>query len=535
MKAFSTSQFTKDWSAKNQATLVEDTIPPMGSAVATKVDLSKGTAFILGLVAVGCIWLPLQNLTNSSLWSDELATVYIAGADLPLSTAYATRMLPDINPPLYYLVQHFWLQLFSDFTLGSRMLSSLCAITAVVLLATIGGKSLSWPARAFLAAAPVTTFTFIYFATEARAYSLAVLIGVGQVILFQRILGRIRDQIPQDGRQLLTLGLLSFLSGLTHYYGLLYSSSLVGTLCLYALFSRDWQAFWRLAAGGLVFSGANVVYTLMALAHTNFRSDASWIPGDLSYMVQSIREFIWLGAGGHYGAVILMVVVTPIALLTLFGRNTDLRRKMIANALPHLVTVASMICLSLAVSILVAPSTTYRYLLICIPSIWLGMAQVLDVLIRHGHALTRKVTLAAMVLMVICGVPFAALTGGANREDWRASAKFVSEIAACRNSQIPVYSDAGSSSVPLFSLYLNPADNQTPVHISQFKSTGPCPIMLWAVHGLEDKPVETAEAAGGRVVRFEHSRAWDCWLRSCKLMNRDKDLGAVVILKPDMQ
>src|SRR5689334_23107427 len=107
----------------------------------------KAVSAILVIVAVACLAVPVRHLTDASLWMDEIATVQIAAPHLSIAAAYRSEMITDVNPPLYYLLQHFWLKLFDDQAWGGRLLSAVLLMAAVLVGARLAWRTLHWPAR----------------------------------------------------------------------------------------------------------------------------------------------------------------------------------------------------------------------------------------------------------------------------------------------------------------------------------------------------------------------------------------------------
>ena len=125
-------------------------------------------AGLLGLVV-------LRFIAHSHLWLDEALSVNIAR--LPL------RQLPealrhDGAPPLYYVLLHFWMQLFGSGTIAVRALSGLFSVAALPLMWIVGVRTLgrvgASAAVVLLASSPFA----VRYATETRMYSLVVVLGL---------------------------------------------------------------------------------------------------------------------------------------------------------------------------------------------------------------------------------------------------------------------------------------------------------------------------------------------------------------------
>src|SRR5687768_8814674 len=162
------------------------------------------------LVAVIVAGVALRLHSGSALWLDEALTVNIARTPL--------RDLPDAlrhdgSPPLYYALLHLWMRLFGDSDVAVRSLSTVFSV-ATLPVAWFAGlrvgrdRRAAWYAVALLAASPFA----IRYATEARMYSLVVLLTVLGVLAVDRALTQ-----PTLAR-LVPLAVLGGALMLTHYW-----------------------------------------------------------------------------------------------------------------------------------------------------------------------------------------------------------------------------------------------------------------------------------------------------------------------------
>ncbi len=118
---------------------------------------------------------------SRSFWYDEAFSGLIAR--LPVIQIWNNVIGASIHPPGYYLLLHHWLLLGQSETI-IRSLSVLFSLGAIVLIYGLG-YWLFDRATAALAAMGMALFPFqIYFAQEARMYSLVVLLSVGLTWIF---------------------------------------------------------------------------------------------------------------------------------------------------------------------------------------------------------------------------------------------------------------------------------------------------------------------------------------------------------------
>lgn len=176
---------------------------------------------LAGAVVVIALGVCFRLYTPSALWLDEAISVDIAR--LPLARL-PEALRHDGAPPLYYLLLHGWVRLFGTGGVAVRSLSGLLSVLTLPLMwATarrLGGPALTVVATIVLASSPFA----IYFATEARMYSLAMLLAVLGALAVLRTLHR-----PTIGNAVLvalcSAGLL-----LTHYWSAFLLATTAGWL-----------------------------------------------------------------------------------------------------------------------------------------------------------------------------------------------------------------------------------------------------------------------------------------------------------------
>ena len=111
------------------------------------------------------------NLDKQSLWWDEAFSVIVARKSIS-QILNALETYPDFNPPLHYLVLHFWVPLAGQFEFAARW-PSVAAGTLMVAAAAILARRLFGPGGAMFAAILFALHPFlVYYGQEARTYAL---------------------------------------------------------------------------------------------------------------------------------------------------------------------------------------------------------------------------------------------------------------------------------------------------------------------------------------------------------------------------
>lgn len=110
---------------------------------------------------------------NQSLWLDEAVQIWTS--KLPLGRFFNQFLPTDFNPPLYYLITHYWVELFGNSETALRLTSVVFGLASIYLFYIILKKLLITNYQLL-----VTVFLFataplhIYYSQEGRMYSLAV-------------------------------------------------------------------------------------------------------------------------------------------------------------------------------------------------------------------------------------------------------------------------------------------------------------------------------------------------------------------------
>jgi uncharacterized membrane protein len=108
-------------------------------------------------------------------WWDELLTVWVSETPVPVllrTLNAATSNATDLNPPLFYVITHYWIQMFSPKEGDVRMLSALIGALTVPVIVLLGETLFSitvgFAAGLLFTLSPLA----IYYGYQTRNYSL---------------------------------------------------------------------------------------------------------------------------------------------------------------------------------------------------------------------------------------------------------------------------------------------------------------------------------------------------------------------------
>jgi hypothetical protein len=283
------------------------------------------------VVLVGVV---LRFVARSELWLDEALTVNIA--KLPLGDL-REALRHDGAPPLYYALLHGWIKVFGSGNEAVRALSGVFSV-ATLPLAWFAGRRLGRPGppgplredtprTRLVAALAVLVFVaspyMIRFATEARMYSLVMLLVTAGYLALRRALER-----PSLAR-LALVAVVAALMLYTHYWTM-YLLVLVGVGTVWAALrastpERRHAARWvlgALAVGALAF-----IPWLDTFRYQSAHTGTPWGPPQLPWF--ALRQAIDQYAGGdnisHGEANVTVLALSLLTLLALFGRSAGAR------------------------------------------------------------------------------------------------------------------------------------------------------------------------------------------------------------------
>lgn len=275
------------------------------------------TVAIVGVALVVVAGIVLRFWATSAMWLDEALTVDIARH--PLSQLHAL-LRQDGAPPLYYVLLHFWMRLFGSSNLGARSLSGVISVLTIPVGWLVGryyGRSTAIALVVLLASAPFA----IYYGTEARMYSLVMLITALGLLALLRAMQRVTVF------NLLGLAVSVAAVLYTQYWGLY----LVGTLAVWLLWqARKGQpeamrrANARWCFGALVLGCLAFVPWLPTFIFQSRHTGTPWAaPVNFGAVVSVITGFTdnqaTLSAAGSNEGRLLAVFYLVLAFLAVFG------------------------------------------------------------------------------------------------------------------------------------------------------------------------------------------------------------------------
>lgn len=179
----------------------------------------RSTILMLTLtILIGAI-LRVYDIGTESIWNDEVSGIFLSTKDITKIIKYAGPT--QSNPPLYFIILHYWIGLFGMSEGATRSLSAIFGIISILLIYQVG--VLLFNTRVGLLSSFLSSISIfhIHYSQEARGYSLLLLLSLLSYLFFIKIL-----EEDKKGDYLYYF-ITNTVLGYTHFYGLIIIASQV--------------------------------------------------------------------------------------------------------------------------------------------------------------------------------------------------------------------------------------------------------------------------------------------------------------------
>lgn len=387
---------------------------------------SKGTKVRLlhwalaGIVALSA-FLRFYGIGMESLWLDEGVSIQIARLDVP---GILQEVRVDNNPPLYYLLLHYWIELFGDSETSVRMPSALVGVLAVFAIYGVGSRLLLERPAALLAAlllavAPV----HLRYSQEARTYELMVTLSLLSFYFFVNLCGqegRNRRGLAAQAGYVLCTTLVMY----SHVYGLFVV--LAQNLYVFALApfgAEGARARWRRPrlTRWVVLQGALLILYAPGIALLY-----EWVssPGQRGWIREPTARSAYETFVSYAGSPALLMLFAALCAVATVSLAKRAPAKLLLLSLWLVVPLAVPIC----VSLLSTPMFVTRYGILATPALYLLACQGVQAMVRSlSRSWARGVAYAAasVLMMALAAANVLAYYEEPNKPQWKEAATYV--------------------------------------------------------------------------------------------------------------
>ena len=231
------------------------------------IQSNKTLLVLLLIIAVGSA-LRIYDLGAESVWYDEMVSIRFAGHTIPYIIKFAGQL--HNSPPFYWIILHYWVELFGTGEAAVRSLSAIFGVGAILVTYLVGKELFNRKIGLIASFLSAISYFHIYYSQEARNYSLLLLLSLLSYYFFIKIL--------KHNKNWYYVGYLlaNFLLGFTHIYGLFIIASQI--VYFFLIWKKYQPQRWKLIA-----TLADTVISLLPLVNligakaVNLAEQGFWI------------------------------------------------------------------------------------------------------------------------------------------------------------------------------------------------------------------------------------------------------------------
>lgn len=337
----------------------EHAVAPGGSSPRVRLP-SWATPVAVGLaVALGVV---LRFVQRSPLWLDEALSVNIAS--LPVGDLLEA-LRHDGHPPLYYLLLHYWIELFGDGDVAVRALSGVISVASLPLAGVAGHRLAGATGARWAVVVTALSPYVVRYATETRMYSLVMLLVLVGYLLVVDALDR--PSAPRLAGTWLVSGLLL----LTHYWAFYLVAGVVAALALRAW--RDPASRPAALRTGVAVVAGGVLF-LPWLGSFLYQSAHTGTPWGEPFRPTALVQTVLMDLGGGnvteadlYGTAVVVLVLVALFAVRSSGSQLVLDLRTAPTVRLELLVVALVLALGAVAGLALDATFQSRYAAVVVP------------------------------------------------------------------------------------------------------------------------------------------------------------------------
>jgi hypothetical protein len=378
--------------------------------------LRRPHVILVAALTLAALALRLAVAGTPSYWVDESFSILIFKSSL----GHALSLIPDTEstPPLYYVLGWGWAKIFGTGELGVRSLSAVFG-AATVPVGYLAGTRLLDRRTGVIAAALLAFNPFlVWFAQEARAYALMVLLCT---VGFHQFLVWLRER---RSSALAGWGIASALALATHYYAALMIAAELGWM----LFAAPYSWWRRIGLATLPVLATAVALLPLAFAQRDNRL-AVPLAEESSTVLRTLqvpKQFaVGFDAPHETLAAIVCLALAAAGAALLLTSRTGAERDRVA---PAAVVGGAAVLLPVALAAVGFDYISARYEVAALVPLALCVAA--------GCASPRAARVGLAITVTLCAIWLAIVVADARdpllqtRADWRGAARAIGPVPA---------------------------------------------------------------------------------------------------------
>ena len=190
---------------------------------------------LIGIIVLTCAF-RFFNLHFQSPWLDEISTLFDTDPNLSFSQLIDNIIHSQVHPPLYFIVTHYFMQVFGFSIESVRFISAFFGTVSIYAYYYLGKEIFNKQVGLFSALLLSINTGYFGYSQEGRSYTFIILLFILSTIVF------IRSVKIFSFVNLTFLTLLNVLIAYTSYFGTIFLLSQAIYL-MYFLFNKEYKKF----------------------------------------------------------------------------------------------------------------------------------------------------------------------------------------------------------------------------------------------------------------------------------------------------
>ena len=396
----------------------------------------------IGILAASVFYLLIMCIpgiiSRYSYWTDELFTVAFISEDW--GNMFNKWILPDVHPPLYFMIAKIWAIKFGTSEIALRSLSLAWSLGTIVLMWNHWRCKKELRRLVFLALV-ISNPYFLYYSQEARGYSMLVFFCT---VVVMTTLNKSTDQQAKGINHLWFYYVAIISASLTHFFGFVYAFITLALDLIQARLQKNRIvtilalgiiSMWPIVHIGMIGQlGSSQINQITLEPQSASDVFHAFTVVGLPYLETGVNWITTISAG------ILIVSLIEVFLLKKESHSLKQINKTL-NDIMYLFIVIGINLLALVIVSRLAPITTYRNLLtLMAPTSYLVASICTSILSLTQSAKSRSiriptlVTTTAIGFLVVVSIKVSDLNITAKSQvthNYRALAKTLQETNIC--------------------------------------------------------------------------------------------------------
>ncbi|MFC1992461.1 glycosyltransferase family 39 protein [Chloroflexota bacterium] len=278
--------------------------------ILNRTNPNSGLLFLILVILVGT-FLRFYALGVESIWYDEASAINLSIQNI--ATVLRDCAVTQNHPPLYFVLLHYWIELFGTSEVATRSLSVIFGIVSMLVIYKIGLSLYNRTLGLLACLLSATSFFHIAYSQEVRSYSLLLLLSLLSYYSFIKIL-----QV-NNKRWYFTYFISNILLSYTHAYGILITAS--QAIIMIFVWSRHREVVFKfLGTLGAIILVSIPLLLLMSGRITQFVTDGFWVPepvlADIGKTLVAFSAY-W----GRDIAKLIVIIFAPLIIVSFFSIN----------------------------------------------------------------------------------------------------------------------------------------------------------------------------------------------------------------------